>query len=232
MITWLHKEPGHQQPWHCPPSPRIFRPQHRRANTLRPEPNNRHFTDEIFKCNFLIMCHVFIGISLKFGSKDSIASNDWVSNKRQAISWINVINCTEVYALSNITELKHRSSMVNLMTVSGIILYMRPANERRRYVDMHACMCLCANAYVHVYMNIYMSIVILVYICVYFYLVIFFTSIYRSNLTSVVIYNIWQLSWFISYKLYPLISFTNYLLKIALILKYIWGVLPYCIYFT
>ena len=47
------------------------------------------------------------------------------------------------------------------------------------------------------------------------------TPIYRSNLTSVVIWNIWQLSWFVSYKEYPFISFTNYLLKIVFILNYI-----------
>ena len=47
------------------------------------------------------------------------------------------------------------------------------------------------------------------------------TPIYPSNLTSVVICNIWYLSWFIAYKWYPFISFTNYLLGIILILNYI-----------
>ena len=60
------------------------------------------------------------------------------------------------------------------------------------------------------------------HVCVYFLSWHFIlTPIYRSNLTSVVIWNIWQLSWFISYKVYPFTSFTNHLLKTVFILNYI-----------
>ena len=33
LMTWLHKEPGHQQPWYWPSSPKWFRPQDQKALT-------------------------------------------------------------------------------------------------------------------------------------------------------------------------------------------------------
>ena len=89
---------------------------------------------------------------------------------------------------------------------------------------MHAYVC--ANVYVHVYMNIHISIFcVCMYACMCIFLFCHFilTPIYRSNLTSIVIWDIWQMSWFIAKKDYSFISFTNFSLKTVFILNYIFA---------
>ena len=80
------------------------------------------------------------------------------------------------------------------------------------YVQTHMCM------YIWIYTYLYLICVSMyVFLSCHFIL----TPVYRSNLTSVVIWNIWQLSWFILLRENSFISFTNYLLKAVFILKYI-----------
>ena len=84
------------------------------------------------------------------------------------------------------------------------------------YACIYVCKCICACIfeYIHIYS-------LFVYVCMYVFLSCHFilTPIYRSNLTSVVIWNIWQLSLFILKKEHSFISFTNFSLKTVFYFK-------------
>ena len=73
------------------------------VNSSPPEQNDRHFSDDIFKCIFINekFC-VFVQISLEFVPKGPIdnksgSGNGWARSRRQAIIWEMLTQFTDAY---------------------------------------------------------------------------------------------------------------------------------------
>ena len=88
--------------------------------------------------------------------------------------------------------------------------------------SIYMCIYICIYIYIYEYIHVY---ILFVDVCMYVFLFCHFilTPIYRSSLTSAVVWNNWQLSWFIVKKEYSFISLTNFSLKTVFILNYIFA---------
>ena len=71
LMSWWHKEPGHQQPWYWQCWTKTIWSPH--VNTLRQRRNEQHFADDIFKRIFFNEnIRILIKISLKIVAKGPI----------------------------------------------------------------------------------------------------------------------------------------------------------------